>query len=163
MEPIRPNESRNLDRRKRRIHRESFGPVGGFAERLAAEAIEAAEDTDRIEMASTGTAISGSVEELLDQVHRVGERLLSDRGYSTAQEYREAVRRFLGAVIPEAGVIEVHESQRDILTRKRYYLLGEINQSVERLITGLLRSQFEQVEILSKLEEIEGMLVDLLH
>jgi len=163
MDPIRPDQSRNLDRRKRNVSRRGSEAVGGFAERLAAEEVEVDEPIFETSTVRSGAALSGSVEDLLDRVHAVGERLLSDRGYTTAQEYREAVRRFLGAVVPEAGSVEIHESQRDILSRKRYYLLGRINQSVERLVTGLLRSQMEQMEILSKLEEIEGMLVDLLH
>lgn len=164
MEPIRPNESRNLDRRRRRTVHHDSGAVGGFAERLEASAVETelGED-DAVVGAPLGTAVGGSVEQLLDRVHSVGERLLAERGFSAVQEYREAVRRFLGAVLPDASAVEVHESNRDILSRKRYYLLGRINRSVERLVTGLLQSQMEQIEILTKLEEIEGMLVDLLH
>lgn len=163
MEPIRPNESRNLDRRKRRVAKRDSEAVGGFAKSLAAQDVEAEDTLQSLAETSAGSEVSGTVEQLLDEVHTIGERLLSDHGFSTAQEYRDAVRRFLGAVIPDATTIEVHESNRDILSRKRYYMLGRINQSVERLVTGLLQSQFEQMEILRKLEEIEGMLVDLLH
>ena len=169
MEPIRPNESRNLDRRKRRVRDADHAAVGGFAERLAAESAVQTDDervgeAEEARSAQDGRAgIGGTIEQLLDEVHTVGEQLLRERGFSSAQRYREAVRRFLGAIIPESAGIDIHESNRDILSRKRYYILHSVNQSVERLVTGVLQSQFEQIEILSRLEEIEGMLVDLLH
>jgi hypothetical protein len=134
--------------------------VGGFAERLAATEND---DVPAVSTATGGTpVVTESVERLLDEVHSVGQELLDDRGYSTAQRYREAIRRFLAAVVPEIADIDIHESTTDILSRKRYYLIRTINTSVERLIEGVLSTQVRQVEILSRLEEVEGLLVDLL-
>ncbi len=160
MEPIRSKEGKSLDRRRRRSQVGTRPSSGGFAARLEAAATNA---VDNAQSPAPSGQIDAPVERLLDDVHTFGEMLLSDRGYGSAQRYREAVRRFLMAVIPEAGNVEVFESRKDILSRKRYYLLTQINQSVERLVNGVLQSQTEQVEILSRLEEIEGMLVDLTH
>lgn len=166
MEPIRSDRHRGLDRHKR--HRTTTSgegaDVGGFATKL--DSINESETAEEI----TGSApdlegipdISAPAERLYDAVHEAGERLLQTRTYTAAQQYRETVRRFLRKVVPEVNSVSVHESQRDILSRKRYYLLTTINRSVDRLIHGLLQAQTEQLEILRRLEEIEGMLVDLM-
>jgi uncharacterized protein YaaR (DUF327 family) len=166
MEPIRSDRQRGLDRHKRnRTAAVGDGTgIGGFATKL-----ESVNDAEQSEEIMTGTPdldgipdISAPAERLYDAVHEAGQRLLQERTYTAAQQYRETVRRFLRKVVPEANSVSVHESQRDILSRKRYYLLTTINRSVDRLIHGLLQAQTEQLEILRRLEEIEGMLVDLM-
>lgn len=133
------------------------------------DSVENAERPDDVAEASATEILAGlpgvdaPTERLFDAVHQTGQRLLDDRTYTAAQKYREAVRRFLGKILASANAVEVHESQQDILSRKRYYLVTEINRSVDRLLNGLVQTQLEQMEILSRLEEIEGMLVDLLH
>ncbi|MDA3948231.1 MAG: DUF327 family protein [Spirochaeta sp.] len=166
MEPIRSDRQRGLDRHKRnRTSTSSEGSgIGGFATKL--ESVNAPEDLDPVVVGTPDLGaipdISAPAERLYDAVHEAGERLLQERTYTAAQQYRETVRRFLRKVVPEANSVSVHESQRDILSRKRYYLLTTINRSVDRLIHGLLQAQTEQLEILRRLEEIEGMLVDLM-
>lgn len=164
MEPIRSDRQRGLDRHKRNRTTDAGTGIGGFATKL-----ESVNDSEQPEDIVTGTPdldgipdISAPAERLYDAVHEAGQRLLQERTYTAAQQYRETVRRFLRKVVPEANSVTVHESQRDILSRKRYYLLTTINRSVDRLIHGLLQAQTEQLEILRRLEEIEGMLVDLM-
>lgn len=165
MEPIRSETHRGLDRKRKKKTTGHESIEDGFSARL--------EKTDDIG-AESGIEESGSLdfsglldvsapaEKLYDAVHQAGQKLLQDRTYTSAQRYREAVRRFLRKVVPEASGITIHESNRDILSRKRYYLLTTVNRSVDRLITGLLQSQHEQLDMLRRLEEIEGLLVDLM-
>lgn len=137
--------------------------AGGFAERLG-DQVTPEETAEAIPLdPPTSEEVGTDIEELLDSVHRRGERLLERRTFSSVQEYREAVQAFLRRVVPDASQLETHESSHSILFRKRYTLLGEINRKVDRLVRGVLQTQAQQVEILSRLEEIEGLLVDLLH
>jgi len=107
--------------------------------------------------------IDAPTEQLFDEVHQAGQRLLNERTYTAAQAYRESIQRFLKKVMPDANGVQIQESGMSVLSRKRYYLLTEINRSVDRLVGGLLRTQKEQIDILRRLEEIQGMLVDLIH
>lgn len=166
MEPIRSDRQRGLDRHKRNRTTTSGegSEISGFATKL--ESVNGSDNPE--EIADGGPDLEGipdisaPAERLYDAVHEAGQRLLQTRTYTAAQQYRETVRRFLRKVVPEVNNVSVHESQRDILSRKRYYLLTTINRSVDRLINGLLQAQTEQLEILRRLEEIEGMLVDLM-
>lgn len=165
MEPIRSDRDRRLDRRSsRRTVGRGEEASSGFARHLE-ETPEA--DTPTIEevfrTAVPATGIDESTEQLLDAVHEAGQRLLNERTFSAAQAYREAVQVFLRKVVPDANQVQINESSRGIMSRKRYYLLTDINRSVDRLISGLLQTQDMQFDILGRLEAIRGMLIDLMH
>ncbi|SIQ84343.1 hypothetical protein SAMN05920897_11662 [Alkalispirochaeta americana] len=171
MEPIRPKQPVSSRRRLRGTASSGKGEVGeqSFDRHLAAEAARGLEQPPASEVDQAGGShplaglpgVDAPTEELFDAVHLAGQRLLDERTYSAVQQYREAVRRFVGKVLAQANSVEIHESGPGLISRKRYYLITEINRSVERLLEGLQRTQSQQLEILSRLEEIEGMLVDL--
>jgi uncharacterized protein YaaR (DUF327 family) len=161
MEPIRSEAQRGLDRKRRKSLPHQEVDVSGFSARLEETSPEETEPLETVDVDGIPD-ISAPTERLYDAVHRAGQRLLHERTYTAAQRYRETIRRFLLKVVPDAHAVEVHESSRDILSRKRYYLITTVNSSVERLINGILQTQTQQLEILRRLEEIEGLLVDLM-
>ncbi|MFP4152887.1 MAG: DUF327 family protein [Alkalispirochaeta sp.] len=161
MEPIRSEAQRGLDRKRRKAVPHQEVDLSGFSARLEETSSEAGEPATVVDLEGIPD-VSAPAERLYDAVHRAGQRLLQERTYSAAQQYRETIRRFLLKVVPDAHAVEIHESSRDLLSRKRYYLITTVNSSVERLINGILQTQTRQLEILQRLEEIEGMLVDLM-
>lgn len=169
VDPIRPDRSRPSTRRTSRPRAgESDSREGSFLDRIAdlggAAGIEEPSPTvGALESPSLPEGVDAPTEKLYDDVHRAGQRLLDEKTYSAAQAYREAIQLFLRKVMPDANTIEIRESGHGILSRKRYYLLTEINRSVDRLVTGVLQTQHRQLDILRRLEEIQGMLIDLLH
>lgn len=172
MEPIRSDRGRPSSRRTKRATPGQDAAVGGgFAARMTgaeSSEVSAADSTDEVDapsgLANPGiSGVDAPTEKLFDAVHAAGQRLLDRRTYSAAQAYREAVQRFLRKVLPAANGVEIQESGYGILSRKRYYLLTSINRSVDRLLTGLMQTQGEQMEMLQRLEEIQGMLIDLTH
>lgn len=173
MEPIRSDRSRQS---RRRSTRSGGGTAadGGFARSLSgaaegatADDVSAADEATNggpvLESATIPGGVDAPTERLFDAVHAAGQRLLDRRTYSAAQAYRQAVQQFLRKVLPEANAVQISESGYGILSRKRYYVLTEINRSVDRLLRGLQQSQTEQLDILRRLEEIQGLLIDLIH
>ena len=169
MEPIRSDRSRSPSRRSSRGGgARSGGAEGAFSRQLSETgAAQPAEESAAVEAALESVSLPAGVdaptERLFDAVHQAGQRLLDEQTYSAAQAYREAVQRFMQKVMPEANAVQVHESGYGILSRKRYFRLTEINRSVDRLVRGLMHSQERQLDMLRRLEEIQGMLIDLLH
>ncbi len=102
-------------------------------------------------------------QELLDDIHQLGDRLTREQTWSALQEYREAVRRFLHSVAAGATDVEQHVSGTNVLNRKRFTLIRSIDQKLERLAAGMLQTQQSQLEMLRRVEEIQGLLVDLFH
>ena len=102
-------------------------------------------------------------QELLDEIHQLGDRLSRQQTWTLLQQYREAVRRFLRGVAGGATDVEEHVSGTNVLNRKRFTLIRTIDQRLERLAAGMLQTQRSQLEMLRRVEEIQGLLVDLFH
>lgn len=99
----------------------------------------------------------------LDQIHQLGERLSREQTWSAVEQYREAVRTFLRSVAAGATDVEEHVSGTNILNRKRFTLIRTVDEKLERLAAGMLQTQQSQIELLRRVEEIQGLLVDLFH
>jgi uncharacterized protein YaaR (DUF327 family) len=135
-------------------------PVGRrqFAEavREAQEGEAAAGDYDR----------SGrrrrSLEELLDEVHSSGDHLLEAQSLEAIKRYRSAVRGFLDLVLARMLAMEERSSGAGVARRKRFTQIRVIDQKLERLVADLLADQHRQLDILGRVNEIRGLLVDLL-
>lgn len=161
MDPISADRGRELTRRNRpRTDRNSSGVFRSILGGADAPDDDTTVSTEEGQ-AATPRFDDHSTNELFDEVHRSGQRLISQRTWSAAEHYREAIRAFLRRTVPDASDVLVHESNRDILNRKRYFLITEVNAAVNRLVDGLLSSQREQIDLLARLEEIEGMLVNI--
>ncbi len=105
----------------------------------------------------------GVAGELLDAVFAAGDRLKKRGDSGSLAGYRDAVRRFLGAVVRRGLDVEEHTSGSSILRRKRYTLVQIIDSKLEQLAAGMVSIQREQLDLLARVDEINGMLIDLSH
>jgi len=112
-----------------------------------------------------------SFHELLDGIHTAGDALSKRPFPPEIAAYREAVRNFVHYVVENvydteeqlsAGKFIKHEGGYEILRQKKFTLIKVIDSKLEGMAAAILRSQLNQLEILEKLEEIKGLLVDLL-
>jgi len=107
--------------------------------------------------------IQGKVlEELLDDLHGSGERLKDAQTLENIKKYKESVKSFLKYAVDHMLHIEENTSGLTVLKRKRFILIHVIDQKLERLVTEVLRNQLPQLEILNRINEINGLLVNLL-
>ncbi len=114
--------------------------------------IEATSDeTDRVEL-----------HELLDAVHARGDKLKRHLSADAIQEYKNAVRRFISAVLAGGYAVDERSSAGNVLKRKKFTLISVIDGKIERLASGMFATQRDQIEILRRIDEINGLLVDLL-
>ncbi len=98
---------------------------------------------------------------LLDAVFEAGDRLKRERDTATLMAYKEAVKRFLSAVVERGLDIEERTSGSNILRRKRYALVKVVDGKLEQLAAGMVANQREQLQLLARIDEINGLLVDL--
>jgi uncharacterized protein YaaR (DUF327 family) len=106
---------------------------------------------------------SDAVQELLDQVHSAGDALKERPFPAEILRYKRAVRDFLHYVVENSYAIK----QSQTMVRKKKELrphvqIEVVDQKLEQLAAGLLSRQTNQLELLSRLEEITGLLIDLL-
>ncbi|AEF85351.1 conserved hypothetical protein [Treponema primitia ZAS-2] len=115
------------------------------------------------------------LQELLDGVHSAGDDLrLRPLGEEIAQ-YKRAVRRFLRYVVANGYDIEAQIGIPNYLKpgfkgergtseskeAKRHHVIRVVDEKLEQLAAGILAGQVDQLGLLARLDEITGLLVDL--
>ncbi|HPE36778.1 MAG TPA: DUF327 family protein [Spirochaetales bacterium] len=76
--------------------------------------------------------------------------------------YKKAVRDFVHYVVERAYDVDEHVSGRSVLKRKKFTTVTVIDEKLERLAADVLSAQRDKLDILRRLDEIHGLLVDLL-
>ncbi len=102
------------------------------------------------------------LQEMLEEVDRLGKELVDDPGLDVVKRYRRSVGKLLKAILGDAYSVQETTSGRNILRRKKFSTITVINDNLEKLAATVIESQQEQLEILRRVEEINGLLVDLL-
>ena len=113
---------------------------------------------------------------LMDEVRSAG-NILKNRPFpEEIMRYKQAVKNFMNYVVKNSYALE-HEDgipkflkpgfsgrrgTPDALSQKKYTKIQVIDRKLEDLAAMLLASQVSQLEMISRLEEISGLLVDLL-
>ncbi len=102
------------------------------------------------------------VEELLDAVFESGDQLKKAPTVETIREYRRKVKAFIAYAVEHSIAVEETTSGASILKRKRFTIVKVIDQKLEALAVSVLAAQKEQLAILAQIEEINGLLVNLI-
>lgn len=117
-----------------------------------------------------------SVNMLMDEVRDAGDMLISRPLPEEIVRYKKAVRNFINYIIQnnytkeyEAGVpnslkpgFRGQRGTEEAMRRNKYVSLQVIDKKLEDLAAMLLSSQARQIGLASRLEEIRGLLIDLL-
>ncbi|HNY18153.1 MAG TPA: DUF327 family protein [Treponemataceae bacterium] len=99
---------------------------------------------------------------LLDEVHSSGDLLKEKPLPDNIVAYKNAVRSFVRYVVDRAYTVTESTSGGNVLKRKKFTQVQVIDQKLEQLAAGILSNQRPQLGLLEKIEEINGLLVDLL-
>lgn len=161
MEPIEPfvETSFPTSKRGRKTASRKNAQRVGFGSALEAAKEETADFSTELSALPESDA---DLEVLLDNVNEIGEKLKESLSLAVVQDYKRAVRDFLSYVVRNTLALERHESGPNALKRKRFTLIRVIDQKLERLAAGILLDQRTQLDILRRIDEISGLLIDLL-
>ncbi len=113
---------------------------------------------------------------LMDEVRSTGDILRSRPFPEEIMRYKQAVRNFMNYVVKNSFTLEHEEGLPNFLKPgfsgrrgtpeamkgKLYTKIQVIDKKLEDLAAMLLSSQSQQMELVSRLEEIRGLLVDLM-
>jgi uncharacterized protein YaaR (DUF327 family) len=103
-----------------------------------------------------------AVKALLDDVHDSGDRLRNRPFPEEIKQYKQAVRNFLHYIVENGYAVEEHTSGANLLKRKKFTIVQVVDHKLEQLAAGILSGQTAQIELLARIDEIQGLLVDLL-
>ncbi len=107
--------------------------------------------------------VASETQALVDEVVRAGDRLREHVDNASLEAYKLAVHRFLSAVVRRGLDVEERTSGTNIFKRKRFAVLTEIDRKLSSLAAAVLSGQRRQLDILARIEEINGLIVDLVH
>ncbi len=102
-------------------------------------------------------------EVLFQSIQAAGENLRRFPGKENIEEYQKLVRSLVGRVVRDGIVVEEHSSGAHVLKRKSFSLIKVIDAKLVELANGVLVTQRDQFQLMAKLQEIQGLLVDMLH
>jgi uncharacterized protein YaaR (DUF327 family) len=117
-----------------------------------------------------------AVQELLDDVHIAGDNLKNRPFPEEIVAYKRAVRNFLHHVVEYGYRVEQKEGvpnyqkpgykgsfeDPEFMKRKLHTRILVVDRKLEQLAAGILSGQTTQLELLAHIEEITGILIDLL-
>jgi uncharacterized protein YaaR (DUF327 family) len=141
---------------KKKVHKKEKTPMRAFSQ--------------MVQSAAEGEALSDeppdrdrrrTIEELLDGVFAAGDQLKSAPTIETIKGYRQKVRAFVKYAVDHMISVEETTSGANILKRKRFTLVKVIDEKLDSLAASVLAAQREQLAILAQIDEINGLLVDL--
>ncbi len=104
-----------------------------------------------------------TLEGLLDEIHETGEALLRDSVMGPLKEYKRSIRSFLRYILDQSIEVEDTVGIRNptTLQQKKYVVIRIIDNKLENLAKHVLSNQADQLEILRRINEIHGLIVDL--
>ncbi|TDX51307.1 YaaR family protein [Orenia marismortui] len=105
-----------------------------------------------------GQQIKGRLDELLDLIDEQGDRLSKHRTFKELVRYKKMIRKFIGEATEKMYNVEENYSP---IQGKIHTIVKSVDNSLEDLTKMILKDQTDQLDILAKLDEVRGMLLDL--
>lgn len=101
--------------------------------------------------------LSLMMEEITQQGHRLGKR----RDIRDMKQYRKLIQEFMNEVVTHSHKFS-RENFLDKKGRHRVYgIIKQVNQALDELAEELLQEEQDHLAILSKIDEIRGLLLDI--
>lgn len=104
------------------------------------------------------------LEDLIDEIHEFGEVLKEVPTLENIKKYRQSVSNFMKYIVKNTLDTDtaVSAGLNPLKKQKRYIIIKVIDDNLEQLAAGILQNQLDQLKILEKIDEINGLIVDLL-
>lgn len=98
---------------------------------------------------------------LMEQITAQGEKLAKKRDIKDMKRYRGLIKDFMNEIVSRSHSFS-RENFLDRKGRHRVYgIVKQINQTLDELAEELLREEKDHIAILSKIDEIRGLILDI--
>jgi uncharacterized protein YaaR (DUF327 family) len=123
--------------------------------------LENAEETAEAETLPDIPPSEEALRELLDEVHSTGDTLKMRPFQEEIKQYKRAVRNFMHYVVENGYGIK---EETYMFNHKKHIKVQVevIDRKLEQLAAGIMAGQVNQLELLARVDEITGLLVNLL-
>lgn len=98
---------------------------------------------------------------LMEEINSQGEKIAKHMDIKDMKKYRSLVKDFLNEVVSRS-----HEFSRENFLDRRgrhrvYGIVRLVDQNLDDLATALMKDEKDHLEILEKIDEIKGLLLDI--
>ena len=114
--------------------------------------------TDFANTLETAKKNQRKIDEMLDKIKEAGEKLKQTKAKEDVQEYKLQIQAYLAFVLENFYRIRQDYEMGRMLIRVEI-----INKKIEELTAALLDQQKGSIEIVGKIDEITGLLLDIYH
>lgn len=97
------------------------------------------------------------LKEMLDDIDKLGKKLTSTRSVGDARAYKLKIQEYLTLIVKNIYVLRREPGPFNYGIHVR---IEVINQKLDELTKDLIKEQKETIDLVNKIEEIRGLLVD---
>jgi len=106
--------------------------------------------------------LAGRLQTLIGDITKQGKRLAAHFDFSDMRRYRSLITDFINEVVTNS-----HEFSRENYLNRRgqhrvFAIVRMVNQELDELAQELLKKEKDHLEILNKIDEIQGLLLDMI-
>ncbi|ETZ18310.1 UDP-N-acetylenolpyruvoylglucosamine reductase [Borrelia duttonii CR2A] len=102
------------------------------------------------------------IKDMLAEINDIGEKLLSEPSRQNVIFYKKTIGEFLSVVLSNSISLKEQKGGRNgEFKRPKYRIIKIINEKLDKFAYSVLQNQISQFKLLSSLEEIQGLLVNL--
>ncbi|WP_195937880.1 YaaR family protein [Romboutsia sp. 1001713B170131_170501_G6] len=98
------------------------------------------------------------LEVYMKEIKNIGEKLVATKNYSDIIDYKKAIKNYLKSAVDYVYSLNKDNSFWD---RNYFTTVRIINEKLEAITRELIYEQKENISIASKIDEINGLLVDI--
>ena len=98
------------------------------------------------------------LEVYMKEIKNIGEKLVVTKNYSDIIDYKKAIKNYLKSAVDYVYSLNKDNSFWD---RNYFTTVRTINEKLEAITRELIYEQKENINIASKIDEINGLLVDI--
>ena len=97
------------------------------------------------------------LENYLVDIKKKGEKLITTKSYADVRNYKNAIKEYLSSVVDY-----MYQVNRDTNFWENQYFItvNVINEKLEEITRDVMSEQKENIDIASKIDKLEGLLLD---
>ncbi|HZK20531.1 MAG TPA: YaaR family protein [Treponemataceae bacterium] len=109
-----------------------------------------------------GKPFDEALQFLVDSVYSKGDLLKKNTTPENFKEYHKVLSGFMRFVTKNSYTIETIKRGTRLRKKQPFKIVQTINTKLEELARGILSNQRDQIDLLAKVDEINGLVIDVL-
>ena len=111
---------------------------------------------------NTGLTEEELIAKMQDEVYATGDALIDMISTENILAYKQAIKNFVEYILEKTYDVEnIITGGLDPSKQKAWTIVRVINAKLDKLISDLMYNQLKKIEVLERIDEIKGLIIDL--